>query len=532
MVTTTGAVRGFRRGGSALFLGIPYAEVPFGERRFLAPEPRAHWTGVRDALAYGPTPQRRALWEVTAIPEPTIPGGDILSVNVFTPSPSESEGGNSGMPVLFYLHGGGYVAGSPASPWYDGTAFNRDGVVLVTASYRLGFEGFGWLPDAPLNRGILDWLLALQWVQDNISRFGGDPAQVTIAGQSAGGGAVMTLLAMPRARGLFARAAALSPAPADISLAAAELATTSLADRLAVTADRAGLASVSEQDILGAVGGGFSPLEKPTAESLVAVSRGIGGLITFGPVVDGELHAGTIDDSLRQGAGAEIPLLIGFTRNEFSGLALGHRALFDGWEGEELLRQLGLEDGAAADYVAALPGDHAAEVLGQYTTDLVFRRHLIPWTEARGGGAPTWVYDFAWRSSVDGIAGHCLDVPFVFDVLAEEHVARAAGATPPQSSRTPCTARTSASSATVSPVGRRTTRPGPSWSGMTSRTSKRTSTTRRGCSPGRAEPRPLSREAGAVVVVAPRQCYLRNGPVRDPSAERKRTRGEGSYLAS
>jgi para-nitrobenzyl esterase len=102
---------------------------------------------------------------------------------------------------LVYIYGGGYVAGSQASPWYDGVAFNRDAVVTVPVSYRLGFDGFGWLPDAPSNRGILDCLLALEWVRDNISQFGGDPGRVTIAGQSAGGGAVMTLLTVPRHSG-------------------------------------------------------------------------------------------------------------------------------------------------------------------------------------------------------------------------------------------------------------------------------------------------------------------------------------------
>ena len=157
--------------------------------------------GVRDALRYGPTPQRKALAEITTIPEPSIPGQDILNLNVFTPRPRAGNGSEELLPVLVYIHGGGYVAGSPASPWYDGVAFNRDGIVTVTVSYRLGFDGFGWLPDAPSNRGILDCLLALEWVRDNISQFGGDPARVTIAGQSAGGGAVMTLLTMPRAQG-------------------------------------------------------------------------------------------------------------------------------------------------------------------------------------------------------------------------------------------------------------------------------------------------------------------------------------------
>ena len=107
--------------------------------------------------------------------------------------------------MLVYIHGGGYIAGSPASPWYDGAAFNRDGVVTVTVSYRLGFDGFGHIAGAPSNRGVRDWLAALEWVRDNIAAFGGDPARVTIAGQSAGGGAVLTLLGMPAAQGLFPR---------------------------------------------------------------------------------------------------------------------------------------------------------------------------------------------------------------------------------------------------------------------------------------------------------------------------------------
>jgi para-nitrobenzyl esterase len=147
--------------------------------------PAQSWSGVRDALRYGPTPQRKALAEVTTIPEPSIPGDDILNLNVFTPRPRAANGPEKLLPVLVYIHGGGYVAGSPASPWYNGVAFNRDGVVTVSVSYRLGFDGFGWLPDAPPNRGILDWILALEWVRDNIGQFGGDPARVTIAGQSA-----------------------------------------------------------------------------------------------------------------------------------------------------------------------------------------------------------------------------------------------------------------------------------------------------------------------------------------------------------
>lgn len=111
---------------------------------------------------------------------------------MYTPSPTEAAPGD-GLPVLVYFHGGGYFAGSPASPWYDGRTFNRDGVVTVTLSYRLGFDGFGWMESAPANRGVRDWLLGLEWVQHHIAAFGGDPRRVTIVGQSAGGGAVLTL---------------------------------------------------------------------------------------------------------------------------------------------------------------------------------------------------------------------------------------------------------------------------------------------------------------------------------------------------
>src|SRR5690606_17889359 len=193
--TRAGRVRGEWRGRAprtAAFLGIPYAEPPTGELRFAAPVPHARWDGVLDATAFGPTPQRGDSG-ITLIPEPSVPGDATLGVNVFTPAPDVS----ARLPVLVYVHGGGYTSGSPASPWYDGAAFARDGVVTVTLSYRLGFDGFGWFEGAPSNRGVRDWLLALEWVQENVAAFGGDPDRVTVAGQSAGGGAVLTLLGMP-----------------------------------------------------------------------------------------------------------------------------------------------------------------------------------------------------------------------------------------------------------------------------------------------------------------------------------------------
>ena len=164
-------------------------------------------------------------------------GDSTLNVNVFTPRPGEAD---ASLPVLVYIHGGGYTSGSPASPWYDGAAFNRDGVVTVTVSYRLGFDGFGHIPGAPSNRGVRDWLAALEWVRENIAAFGGDPTRVTIAGQSAGGGAVLTLLGMLAAQGLFHAVWALSGALADVAPERARTLSAKLANLAGVAPTRTG----------------------------------------------------------------------------------------------------------------------------------------------------------------------------------------------------------------------------------------------------------------------------------------------------
>ncbi|GAA2581856.1 carboxylesterase family protein [Microbacterium binotii] len=198
---STGTLRGVRRPGSLAFLGIPFAAPPVDANRFAAPQPATPWDGVRDATAYGPTPQRGDTG-ITLIPEPSVPGDATLNVNVFTPDTDAA----APFPVLVWIHGGGYISGSPASPWYDGDTFAREGIVVVTLSYRLGFDGFGAIDGAVSNRGVRDWIAALEWVQQNIAAFGGDPARVTIGGQSAGGGAVLTLLGMPAAQHLFSAA--------------------------------------------------------------------------------------------------------------------------------------------------------------------------------------------------------------------------------------------------------------------------------------------------------------------------------------
>lgn len=210
--TAHGVVEG-RTGpdGIAVFRGIPYAAPPVGALRFAAPAPPEPWDGVRDAGAYGPTapkvpypPKFAAL-----LADPEIPGEDCLSVNVWTPEPAPG----ARLPVMVWIHGGALTRGSSAVPVYDGSAFARDGVVLVSLNYRLGVLGYGLFPDAPANRGLLDQIAALEWVRDNIGAFGGDPARVTVFGESAGAISIGALLAAPRAAGLFAQAVLESGAP-------------------------------------------------------------------------------------------------------------------------------------------------------------------------------------------------------------------------------------------------------------------------------------------------------------------------------
>jgi len=417
---------------SAAFLGIPFAEAPVGDLRFAAPVPHTPWDGVRSAEEHGPTPQRPGPPEPTLIPEPSVPGESTLNVDVFTPAPSTA----AALPVMVYIHGGGYTAGSPASPWYDGAAFNRDGVVTVNLSYRLGFDGFGRIDGAPDNRAVLDWLLALEWVQENIAAFGGDPARVTIAGQSAGGGAVLTLLGMPRAQPLFAQAWCISGALGDVPAGRAQ----GLAERLAGLAGvepcLAGFASVPEERLLE-----LQPKaqESPGGRDGVfgMLRRVVSGGLSLGPMVDGELITAPTPSSLLAGVGADKPLVLGTADDEFAMALDAVRTKLRLVPSRLLLGQAGLERGRRSAYLSAnrdLARLGSAAVLGRYISDAVFRSTALKVAEARAGAgsAGTWLFRFSWRSPVFGRAVHCLDVPFFFDCLGAGRVDALAGGNPPQ----------------------------------------------------------------------------------------------------
>ena len=430
-----GVARGFWRDTrgqpyprSAAFLGLPFAEPPIGEHRFEAPVPAGPWTGVRDATAYGPTAQRRDSGLVTAIPEPSIPGDSILNVNVFTPSPGQP---SARLPVLVWIHGGGFEAGSPASPWYDGRAFNRDGVVTVTLSYRLGFDGFGWIPDAPHNRGLLDQIEALRWVQRNIAEFGGDPDRVTIGGQSAGGGSVWALLVAEQARGLFRAAIAQSGAPELQPTEAAVRHGETLAGLAGVPWTKAGLSGLAEDQILDLQAQILGQAPPRDLDSALRAVVG-GGLLAYQPYVEGGLLPQRIGDALAAGNGADVPMITGTTSHEFTALGAQYAPLFAGQDPAEVMHNsaFGPALEALAPGCRELLGGFAA-VVGQLLSELVFRIPMIRWVDFRSP-APTWLYEFRLRHDQTGLAGHCTELPFVWDLLDGPRVARTCGSDPPQ----------------------------------------------------------------------------------------------------
>ncbi|GLJ62627.1 carboxylic ester hydrolase [Microbacterium barkeri] len=426
--TEAGRVRGFWRRDCATFLGIPFAQPPIGRLRFQAPAPHEPWDGVLDATRQGATPQRGATG-ITLIPEPSVPGRSTLNVNVFTPTTDPG----AQLPVLVYFHGGAYVSGSIASPWYDGRSFARDGVVVVTASYRLGFDGFGWIADAPSNRGVRDWLAALEWVQRNIRSFGGDPNRVTIAGQSAGGGAVLTLLGMPAAQHLFSAVWAMS---ATIGVITPE------------EAERFGRRAAAEGGVEPTVAGWRALTEKQVrdaAKDLIAM-RDLHGAqavlsdgLRLGPAIDGELILEPTLRALAKGVGSDKPLVIGTTDDEFSMIVDDHSRWLRWVPAWLVLTVLGLPRKRRRAYLRANAelrrerGVPAA--IGRFVTDALFRRHVVRIARARSAatsGGRTWAYRFEWVSPARGWSLHCLDVPFFFDVLDAEGVDLMTGEDPPQ----------------------------------------------------------------------------------------------------
>lgn len=417
--TKQGDVRGVERDGVWAYRGIPYAAPPVGELRFRPPAPPAGWSGLRDATRFGPmAPQGVGPLEAMLGAGSFAQSEDCLTLNVATPSADDA-----GRPVMVWIHGGGFQTGSGSIPWYHGTALaRRFDVVVVSINYRLGALGFTHLAGAlgddrsgSGNLGLLDQVAALQWVQDNVENFGGDPGNVTIFGESAGGMSVGVLLGMPAARGLFHRAIAQSGACQGLATA----------EQAEATAER----------LLAEVGGAEALLHAPFEDVVAAQSRvatsvrfslGTGQILPFTPVLDGDVFPVHPLEAIRDGSAADVDLVAGTNAHEFTlfTVAAGVTDTTDERLGRAVERIAGDRTAdVLAAYRAMDPVASPFDLLVSMSTDVVFRlpcEELLAAHAAGAAGASTRSYLFTFESpAFEGRlrSTHALEIPFVFGIV-------------------------------------------------------------------------------------------------------------------
>jgi para-nitrobenzyl esterase len=425
--TSLGRLEGRERRGVQVFRGVQYAQAPRGPLRWRPPLPPEPWAGVREARRLGPSaPQMPpAIWLVQrTVGAMNAQSQDCLYLNVWTPGCDRAR-----RPVMVWIHGGAFVLGSGGARLYDGSSLARHGdVVVVTINYRLGAFGFldlsGVLPgDTVANAGLRDQIAALEWVRDHIEAFGGDPENVTIFGESAGGMSVGTLLGTPAAQGLFHRAICESGAAHNAS-------TPDQARRVAeVFLEALGASEVADLE------------QRKTSEILAAQRRatlelGIGhGVLPWQPSVDGDLLPAPPLDAISKGLARGVPTLVGTNRHEWRLFMLGDR------KGARL-DEAGLE----RRLCRALPGTDAfgvplgrraaiayAQMTGRrlprprdrweaFQSDRIFHQPAHRLAAAQNEHAPTFAYQFSWSPPGPGRqlgAAHGLEIPFVFGTLNE-----------------------------------------------------------------------------------------------------------------
>ncbi|MFB8347729.1 carboxylesterase/lipase family protein [Streptomyces niveus] len=416
--TARGPVRGRCQDGVLSFLNIPYAAPPTGAGRFEAPRPHDSWHEVRDATVPGPNaPQsERRLGGVDMSPyfgAGWSRGEDFLTVSVWTPQDA-----GAALPVMVFVHGGGFVAGSTRSALSDGTGFARDGVVLVTLNYRLGIGGFLDIPGAPANRGLLDVVAALRWVRENIAAFGGDPANVTLFGQSAGATVVGGVLATPEATGLFRRAIVQSGSGLG-----------------AFTSEQAARVTEAAAGALGIEPRADAFAEIPD-ERLVQVASRLTGIDVrtethFDPLAGISPFSLVLDtqpaQAVAMGRGADVDLLIG-TNSEEGNLYLvptGEYARSTAADIDALAARSHPDPSKLVEvYRTARPDADFGALRSAVLGDALFGAGS--WALATAHAAhtahatsATFCYEFAWRSeALDGQLGatHTTELPFVFDL--------------------------------------------------------------------------------------------------------------------
>ena len=418
--TDSGQVRGAGVAGVDSFLGLPYAAPPTGNLRWQPPQPAPAWSGVRDATTFASScPQAPSTQDPFAPPGPV--SEDCLYLNVYTPTVGDNDRG--ARPVLVWIHGGGLVQEGARN--YDGTKLAANGVVVVTINYRLGALGFlahpalASRPGGPAgNYGLMDQQAALRWVQRNISRFGGDPHNVTIAGQSAGGLSVLDQLVSPAARGLFQRAIV-------------ESGTFALTQQPLATAEAAG------ETFATAVG---CPQQTAACLRNVPVDTLVNNFrVEIPGVVDGSVLTQSIGTALARGQFARVPVITGITHDEellfVDGLGItvsqGTNVPLAGSPFDpanyqaNIANALGVSDTRAAAIAAEYPlstyprPDAALSILVSDASFACPALQVDRWTAAR---VPTYAYQFNDDNAPVnilgfslGLATHGAELPYLFD---------------------------------------------------------------------------------------------------------------------
>jgi para-nitrobenzyl esterase len=440
--TTNGPVRGGTKEGVHYFLGIPYAAAPEGAKRFKAPEAPAKWSSELDATSFGDVclqAQMPGIFGDIGTPS-NAPGPNSLNLNVWTPEPGDTK-----LPVLMWIHGGAFYAGSGIDEVYDGTAFARDGVVCVTINYRLGAQGFAHLAEQfsefsdSGNCGILDQIAALEWIRDNIAAFGGDPSNVTIAGESAGGMSVGTLLATPKAKGLFRRAIPQSGAAHNgVSAATGSLIASHLLAEVNVRpGDIDALLKVSPENLLAAqvrLNDELAATRNPLKFGEAAASA-----MLLQPTYGTDVLPMKPIDAISAGSAKDVDIMVGSNSDETLIFMVDLKDIFNeelvgatldavmgavGRSGEEALKT----------YSKARPTASSFDLASAFETDRMFRMPALRLAEAQlKNSKNVWVYEFCWKSQArDGNFGAChfLEVPFAFDRIDNEQSRGIAGDAP------------------------------------------------------------------------------------------------------
>ena len=396
-------VRGTIDGKVTAFLGIPYAAPPVGPNRWRGPRPPAQWTGTHDATRYAPD-CTQAPFPPDMAPVRTVTSEDCLYLNIWQPTGAKAA---AKLPVMVWIHGGGFVNGGTSPAVYSGANFARDGVVLVSINYRLGRYGFfahPGLADEGFggNFGFLDQIAALRWVQRNIAEFGGDPANVTVFGESAGGMSVHMLLQSPLARGLFARAIIesgggrdrIEPLP---SLAQAAKAGTRFAPGATARALRALPAATVTGDL------SLGKMDQPGYA---------------GPMIDGQTVLGSSIDAAQAGLYAGVPVMIGANSA-------------DGFAGTDNKTMVFASFGADRDRARKLydprGNSEGFAVATAASADAVMIEPARAIARALAPRQAVWLYRFAYQMPGDwarrnGGAPHASEIPYVFDTVTARAV--------------------------------------------------------------------------------------------------------------